>query len=222
MENREEQEFPAVQLTDSEFSQRMLTLEPYLLSVSKKLDKTSLFPEDLVQDTFARMWENRHMYRYEDSFRAWAKVVMKNVFLGQVIKEKRLGYKIENSEEYSIFDYIKNLREYNTAYHDILIEDVKEAISATLNEKDIKIVSLFLEGYTQEEIALMPEFKTNRNNIKQRYFQAIAKVRTYLRDTLGIGIDEFKQTQKIQDKSSEYRKLNGRKEYVYKKKFEKD
>jgi RNA polymerase sigma factor (sigma-70 family) len=221
VENNKE-EFPLVNLTDEEFSKRMLEVEPYLLSYSKKLDKTSLFPEDLVQDTLLRMWEYRDKFTYEQSFKAWSKTVMKNVFLGQVMKEKRLGYKIENQEEYNIFEYIKSFRDYNTAYDTILIEDIAAAMKKFLNERDIEIVSLFLEGYTQEEIALMPKFNTNRNNIKQRYFQSIKKVREELRDKLGIQEDEYKQSQAIISKSSEYRKKTGQKDYLYRKKFDRD
>jgi RNA polymerase sigma factor (sigma-70 family) len=218
MENREVDKTP-IQLTDTEFTKRMIDTESILYSHARQLK--SPMPEDLVQDTMLRMWNNRHLYRYEDSFKAWGKKIMKNIFIQQAVKDDRMKFNRNEEDEWSIFDYIATLKSHNPAISNITLDDVYESIERVLSSKDQYIVKQFLLGFTQEEIG--QELGKKRNNIKQRYFWAIREVRDDLREKFDIDDSEYQQSDYMQSLSTKFHKKAAQEEYMYRKiKFSKD
>lgn len=210
MENKEQ--IP-ISLTDEEFTKRLTDTESILHSYSRTLKSPN--PEDLVQDTMLRMWNNRHLYRYEDSFKAWGKKIMKNLFIAQAVKDDKMKMNRDEEDTWSIFDYIKSLKSYNPAISSITIEDVYESIERVLSPKDQYIVKQFLNGFTQEEIG--KELGKKRNNIKQRYFWAIREVRDDLRDKFDIDDSEYQQSEYMQSLSTKFHKKSAQEEYMYRK-----
>jgi RNA polymerase sigma factor (sigma-70 family) len=214
MENGKENKDPTpIQLTDKEFTKRLTDSEHILHSYAKQLKSKS--PEDLVQDTLLKMWKNKHMYRYEDSFNAWAKKIMKNIFISQAVKEDKMRYSRNEEDDWSIFDYISSLKSYNPAIPNITIEDIYESIERVLSPKDQYIVKQFLNGFSQEEIG--DSINKKRNNIKQRYFWAIREVRDDLRNKFMIENTEYKQSESIIKKQIQYHKKKAQEEYMYRK-----
>jgi len=210
VENREVDKTP-IQLSEREFTKRLTDSESILHSYARQLK--SQFPEDLVQDTMLRMWNNRHMYKYEDSFNAWAKKIMKNIFITQVVKEDKMKLNRNEDDEWSIFDYITTLKSHNPAIATITIEDIYESIERVLKPKDQYIVKQYLNGFTQEEIGR--ETNKTRNNIKQRYFWAIREVRDDLREKFDIDTTEYQQSEYMQSLSTKFHKKIAQEEYMY-------
>lgn len=210
MENREVDKTP-ITLSEKEFTKRLEEVQSILHSYARQL-KSSM-PEDLVQDTMLRMWNNRHMYKYEDSFKAWAKKIMKNIFIAQAVKEDKMKMNRNEEDDWSIFDYIATLKSHNPAIAEITIDDIYESIERVLPEKDQYIVKQYLLGFTQEEIG--QELGKKRNNIKQRYFWAIREVRDDLRDKFMIDDSEYQQSTYIQSLSTKFHRKKAQEEYMY-------
>lgn len=198
-------------ITDEEFSKKMVESQSILESYARQLK--SPLVDDLVQDTYVRMWLNRHMYSEEATFKAWAKKVMKNVFITQAVKDDRMKYNRDEDNEWTIFDYITSLKSYNEAFSNVTIDDIYESIERILKPKDQFIVKEFLNGVSQSEIGITLSKK--RNNIKQRYFHAIREVREDLKDKFGIDDSEYKQSDNIIKKQTQYHKKAAQEEYVY-------
>lgn len=208
-------------IDDAGFTARMNAVYGSLLSFAKILTKNSieLEAEDLVQDTMVRAWTNKHLYTRDEAFAAWCKKIMKNLFITQSTTNDRMKMK-RDDEEYTVFDYLPKLVSHNEGFNDICLADIDESISEVLEERDQYIVREFLKGVSQEEIA--NALGTNRNNIKQRYFISIRKVREDLREKFDIEESEYKQSEEMIKRSSAYHKRSAQIEYIYRKKFDKE
>ncbi len=137
--------------------------------------------EEVVQETFIIIWENRRKIAIEYSFQAYLKKVSRNLFLretGKKIQEQLMIAQIENIQEAE--NYVENEVELN-----LLLEEVERIISMLPPARQRVYRLKHIEHLSQKEIAnqlnisentveshlrqstkfLIQKLKTNRSNV---------------------------------------------------------
>jgi RNA polymerase sigma-70 factor, ECF subfamily len=107
--------------------------------------------EEIVQETFLKVWENRQKIRSDLSFNAYIITIAKNLIFNKT-KRKVL--------ERSLFDYYRYTHKYiDTDTEDHIesedFEAVKIALINKLPERRKQIILLRKNGYSNEEVALI-------------------------------------------------------------------
>ena len=114
------------------------------------LTKDQEWANDLLQDTLLRILSKSDKYKEQGRFDAWARSVMKHIFLNdQTSNEKHKDTFVEG------FNYIKedyshpSVAENDSKY---IIEDIRKAIEM-LPERYADMIRMQIAGYKYEEIA---------------------------------------------------------------------
>lgn len=124
----------------------------YLKSCSKIYCKELMDSEDLVQDTILQILESKDKLDEVKNIKAWAKVIMKNIYLNKAKRDK-----IRQSEE------LKEDILYYSEEDDFEIEDLMQKL---FTEEQIKIIRLRQEGFSIKEIAKSLETGRSESYIK--------------------------------------------------------
>ena len=109
---------------------------------------------DLLQETYARIWKNADRYQDGTNFRAWSSTILRNQFINDYRKAKyRRHASIEESgpAEMDRFNHVDNRGEGN-----LRLEEINGAIGR-LAELYRMPFMLFVQGYQYQEIADMME-----------------------------------------------------------------
>lgn len=209
-------------MDDKELEDRIKKIESDLKKYATKLCYgNNVNPQDLFQDVYCRMWENKHMYKYDDSFRAWGLRIMHNLFIDTVKVENRyasLEPEHNDIDENYFKERLIKSKSHNLGPSDIEVRDMLNSLEL-LSNKDKRIIEMFLiEGYTQEEIG--ETFNMKPNNVKQRVFNAVRLVREDLKNKFNIDETYFSKDGLL-EVQKKYRKKNTQLESTYRRRFNK-
>jgi len=111
--------------------------------------------EDLIQETLIRALKSIDDFIKHPKLMSWLYVIMKNVYINQYRKTKRIS---EIHETY-INAEGPNSVERNKSENKFISDDIEKAM-CSLSEENYQVFQLFLEGYKYHEIATyfdMPE-----------------------------------------------------------------
>jgi RNA polymerase sigma-70 factor (ECF subfamily) len=111
--------------------------------------------EDLIQETLIRALKSIDDFIKHPKLMSWLYVIMKNVYINQYRKTKRIS---EIHETY-INAESPNSVERNKSENKFISDDIEKAM-CSLSEENYQVFQLFLEGYKYHEIATyfdMPE-----------------------------------------------------------------
>lgn len=61
-----------------------------LYAFSKKFDQASIEPDDFVQQTFIKLWDNRHLLKEDVLFDKQIFIICKNIILNQLKRDKKI------------------------------------------------------------------------------------------------------------------------------------
>ncbi|MFY9152671.1 MAG: RNA polymerase sigma-70 factor [Prolixibacteraceae bacterium] len=123
---------------------------PRLYNFSKKILKLEDGIDDILQEVFIKIWQNKQNIRTSATFNAFIFTITRNLLLNELrsrlnnqkIKEK-VG-KLAIAVEYSFFE--------QTEYHDL-----KEKVDLAINELPIRQKEIFIlsriDGFSHKEIA---------------------------------------------------------------------
>ncbi len=154
--------------------------------------------EELVQITYLRAWRSFHTFRGDASFKSWLQKITLNVARNTEPKRRERQNKvvhwIAHSETEDVF-HEKNEGDTTPNIHDdttdelyrqvetihILRPPIHEALMALTQQQRTVVVLHAIERYSHVEIAAM--FGSNENAIKQRYHNALKKLRVSLEAT---------------------------------------
>ena len=138
--------------------------------------------EDIVQDTFLKVWKNIQKFDLDRNFRVWIYAIARNSTYDFLRKKKLIMFsEMDNIEEDSTFE--ENLED-KTPLADQLFEEKEtaEAINESIKklpEKYREVVVLRHEtGMTFEDIS--DTLKEPMNTVKSRYRRAIIKMQEYI------------------------------------------
>lgn len=107
--------------------------------------------EEIVQETFLKVWENRQKVRADLSFNAYIITIAKNLIYNK-IKRNALEHAITQYYQYTS-KYIDNTTEETIVQADL--EAVRNVIIHNLPERRKQILLLRKQGYNNDEVASM-------------------------------------------------------------------
>lgn len=133
------------------------------------------YSDDLLQETLLRILSNSDKYEDQGNFNAWAKRVMKNIFLNE-----RTSNEIHNRTFVDGYDYIND-----DTVHPLVADnddryskgDIYKAISL-LPARYAKMITMQMDGYKYEEIAC--SMNISLGCVKSTIFAAKNKLRIIL------------------------------------------
>ena len=157
-------------------------IEKEVINAHKALENFAMFltkneelADDLLQETLLRILSNISKYENLGCFLAWAKCIMKNIFLNERVsseKHRRTfvdGYDYINDDSVHPFT-CENDEKYSK-------EDVEKAISL-LPPRYAQIIRMQMEGYKYEEIA--KTMNLTINCVKSTIFSAKNRLKKIL------------------------------------------
>ncbi len=133
--------------------------------------------EDVLQESFVKMFQQIHSYREEASFGAWFKRIVVNSALNHLKKETRIASQLESLKNEKQENYFEEEVESNIPNYTVTqIQDAMEL----LPEGYRIVFSLYLfEEYTHKEIAT--ELGINESTSKSQLNRAKKKIRELLK-----------------------------------------
>ncbi len=116
--------------------------------------------QDLVQDTYLRAYRFFHRFELGTNFRAWMFRILMNTFINRYRKQKRDPRPVElekveyalDSTDFAISDSA-SLREGGFDLHDVIDDQVKEALDKIPREFRAVVFVADVEGLSYKEIA---------------------------------------------------------------------
>lgn len=152
----------------------------FIQGYTKNEDET----EDIVQDTFLKVWKNLHRFDSKNKFKPWLYKIARNTALDQIKKKKALSFSyIENNgddlgeidnyatEENRIEDNIDNIE---------LLKKVKNQIDQIHPEHRSVLILHYEEELTFEEIGNV--MNKSMNTVKSWHRRAINKLKKLFAD----------------------------------------
>ncbi len=152
----------------------------YAFCVKMLLNKE--LAQDVLQDTFLRVYENRERLLKTDSFKAWLFTIARNQCLNQL---RRNNWQIPLDPEMSLPPHMHGAK--NTPVHELEKSEKIELVNRFLMElkADYREVIILREyqNMTYEEIAAVT--RSTLSAVKSRLFKARKKLGVYLEEVLG-------------------------------------
>lgn len=138
-------------MTSQEFQNQLDALTPALRSFSFNFVRTSDDADDLVQETLLKALMNQNKFREDVNFRAWLFRIMRNTFINQYKRSKKVRYDLDMTNE---AEPATRLPDLNTTTPEQLtsINEIKGAIATVKDELRIPF-ELFIKGFKYREIA---------------------------------------------------------------------
>ena len=134
--------------------------------------------EDLVQETFIKVWKNLAKYDQKQVFRAWIFTIARNTATDYMRKKKSIPFSVLSKDDEYVFE--DSLADENPLPEDLLAElentELFEKLLAELSV-DYQMVLLlhYQEGLTFEEIGTILD--TSPNTVKSWHHRALAQIR---------------------------------------------
>ena len=139
--------------------------------------------EEIVQDTFIRLWQNREKLPDIQKFDSWLFTIARNLCY-TALRKLALDRKVTGIHERQAEQSVA------TAEDIIITRENQELVQAAINqlpEQQRRVYLLSREaGMTYDEIAA--ELSISRNTVKEHLRRAVAAIRTYLEMRLAITI----------------------------------
>ena len=162
-------------MTTVQFYNQISLLENQLLAFSIKLTSNMDDAKDLVQETTFKALKYRSKYSDNTNFKAWILTIMKNTFLNNYKRSK----KILNTFQDQSLDSVRSESMDQSTYGYIDLKDINASINALEDLYKIPFQK-FVEGYKYDEIA--EQLNIPIGTVKSRIFFARKKLQTALSD----------------------------------------
>lgn len=142
-------------ISENEFVNLVQQNELIIFKVISLYSDTEEDKQDLYQETLMQLWKSMDNFNGKCSFSTWMYKVALNVSL--TFRRKSQGVKYASLEELS---YIKAESENKEDY------EILYLIIKLLPENDRMIITLHLDGYSNEEISDIAGISRNHTNVK--------------------------------------------------------
>lgn len=145
---------------------------PKLYVVCLRYLKDQMRAQDVLQDTFVKIFANIGNYKSEGAFEGWLKKIAVNTCLDQLRKDKKL------LTDVSIDDVSHKLAHHDYSAEKLMADDLLKLVQA-LPDGYRTVFNLFaIEGYSHQEIA--QQLGISESTSKTQYLRA----RAYLKDRI--------------------------------------
>lgn len=138
-------------MTTMEFNNQLVSMESYLKNYARTLAHNEEDAEDLLQETFLKVLENRDKFDMNTNMRAWIYTIMRNTFINSYRRTKRNNELIDVSKD----SYLTNLNTPDQAElpdSHLREKEIRNAM-ANLSNEHRESFRLFVCGYKYKEIA---------------------------------------------------------------------
>ena len=145
---------------------------PKLYVVCLRYLKDQMRAQDVLQDTFVKIFANISNYKSEGAFEGWLKRIAVNTCLDQLRKDKKL------LSDVSIEDVSYQLATQSTSAEKLMADDLLKLVQA-LPDGYRTVFNLFaIEGFSHQEIA--QQLGISESTSKTQYLRA----RAYLKERI--------------------------------------
>ena len=148
---------------------------PFLKRQAYKFTRDWADADDLLQDTMAHLIQKHHKFQLNTDFKAWSRVVMKNLFLHAKRVQKRRFEIIEEKNALKVFQPYSTVD--NEGEHQLNVEYLENEIE-NLGKNLSTPFKMYCYGYKYEEIASICEIPLG--TVKTRIFSARKKLQSRL------------------------------------------
>ena len=159
-----------------EFQERVYPLKNKIFRFAKRLLDQTEEAEDMVQETFIRLWNRRERLDEYRSVEALAMITIKNLCLDR-IRGRR--YPMEDFDDHRGF--LENLPEEQGADHSELIQGIHQAIRKLPPQQQMIVHLRDVEGYEYDRIAEITGM--NENAVRVALSRARKRIREMLINT---------------------------------------
>lgn len=135
---------------------------PVLMAVCTRYSKDEGEAEQLVHDSFLKVFGKIDSYKHEGSFEGWMKKITVNTCLDNYKKRKTFSGLTEGSTIYD--DNVDfHTREYvtNDVFKKLSVEGILRLVERLPDKEKIVFKLHVLDGYTHEDISALTGIKTN-------------------------------------------------------------
>ncbi|MDP1621492.1 MAG: sigma-70 family RNA polymerase sigma factor [Bacteroidales bacterium] len=163
----------------SEFQVKVYPLKNKLFRFARRMLDHTEEAEDVVQETFIKLWNRRDKLDEYRSVEALAMITTKNLCLDR-IKIRR--YPVENMENHRRF--IENIPEDVKVDHTDLIMEIHKAMKLLPEQQQMIVHLRDIEGYEFAEIAEVVDMNENAIRValsraRKRIRELLTKTKTY-------------------------------------------
>ena len=145
-----------------------------LLNFAYKYTHNREDAEEIVQETFLRIWENRKHLREDLSFNAYIIKIARNLIFN---KAKRRVRELAMKAYYARANIIDNSTEDHIIFSSL--DHVENEIIKTLPHRRREIIILKKSGYTNSEIA--KKLKISKKTVENSINKALKQLQPYFR-----------------------------------------
>ncbi|WP_159441075.1 sigma-70 family RNA polymerase sigma factor [Pedobacter caeni] len=155
-----------------------------------KLIKSAPIAEDILQDVFFSLWENRMKIDIQKSVSGWLFIVSYNKSLS--ILRKKVKEAVEYVENYDAYDDISEEIFLNEAVYESQLQILEEAVVALPPQRQKVFRLCHFEGKSQEEVAKILGLSTAsvKDYLKhsKRFIREYVLTKTHLNQAIGLAI----------------------------------
>jgi RNA polymerase sigma-70 factor (ECF subfamily) len=155
-------------MTDFEFKDGIIKLEPILKRFAITLVKDKEIANDLVQDTYLKALLYKNKYQDGTNLKAWLFTILKNSFINDYRREKKANTIFDRTNELYYID-LSSDKGYISPESTLYTKELNQLIQK-LNPVLYDTFIMYLEGFKYEEISEILNIKLG--TIKSRIFFA--------------------------------------------------
>jgi RNA polymerase sigma-70 factor, ECF subfamily len=165
-------------MTVLEFNNQLITMEDTLVIFAMKMTFNREKAKDLLQETYLKALTHRDQYVETNNFKAWTFTIMKNSFINEYRKSKRMKTFFDYTKDPFLPESLKISHE-GKPYQDFSYEEINNAIEL-LDDKFKVPFRMSVTGYEYQEIAEILRLKIG--TVKSRIFLCRKKLSKILNE----------------------------------------
>ncbi|MEE8133720.1 MAG: sigma-70 family RNA polymerase sigma factor [Gemmatimonadales bacterium] len=150
--------------------------------VALRLSGNETQAEDLTQETMMKAYRSWSQYREGTNARAWLLTILRNTFINEYRRTRRMGPTVDITEveSFTVFRDVQEVDPEGRFFDDIVDDEVLRAVDALPEEFRETLVLSDIEGLPYAEIAKITEVPVG--TVKSRLFRARQALQAQLYD----------------------------------------
>ncbi|MDR1181742.1 MAG: RNA polymerase sigma factor [Bacteroidales bacterium] len=165
-------------MNNQSFKEAILSMQGKLNHFAITLTCNSEDAEDLVQDTYLKVLTSEDKYEEDTNLKAWVLTIMRNTFINDYRKRKRINEVMNNHADISTIKQFV-LQSPERADMNYYVKEINKQINRIEEQQRIPF-EMFLDGYQYKEIA--EKMNISMGTVKSRIFFARKKLQNILSD----------------------------------------
>ena len=154
-----------------EFTSKLTELQDMLKRFAYSLTNDWDDANDLLQDTMLKALTHQTGFRDNSNFKAWVYTIMKNIFINDYNRKKRIKAIIENQSK--SHTYVEDYNKFSNPHSTLIFKELNNSLNQLKEEYRIPLV-MHQEGYKYHEIA--DKIHVPIGTVKSRIFLAKDKL----------------------------------------------